>query len=134
MAYAPFIPNTEQWTKYFLEQVQGKHGSRGVTSDGPIGGGITTMDDPVRLTTVGRVQAVKVKGQPAKTVKVQITSPAEVALEQAEAELENIKESNGVTDVIPKAASKRKASQKSKKNNQSAKSVKRKRYNDVFSK
>lgn len=134
MSFTPFIPNTSQWTDFFLKQVQNKrNGLEPVKADGPIGGGITLQDDSVKLTTVGRVKTVKVKGQP-ESVKVQITSPADSTVEQAESELKNIKDEDGIAPIIRQASVKRKASLKKRKKNTTAKGVKAKRFKDVFSK
>jgi len=151
MPYTPFIPNTEQWTDFFLHQVQKKRNGSDSTkknaADGPIGGGITMQDESVRLTPVGHAQS-SVKGpQPEKAVTVKITSPVDSALDQAADELKHIKANKDLADVIRNLGGVTKASQRkrpakkkpSKKGHSSSKSSaskggKTKRSKDVFSK
>ena len=145
MSFTQFLPDTAVWTKYFVDQVTTKNQSGGLKSKAsdaasPIGGGISSHSGASRLIKVGKVKDVKVKGQP-ETVKVQITSPVEATVEQAESELKHIKGNTQNTSFIPKTASKRRAPAKkrrtttpAKKEGTSKKKKSTKQHNDVFSK
>ena len=134
MPFKPFIPDAKQWTDYFLDQVKGRgNGKQPAPSAGPIGGGISTHDGSTQLTAVGQVKGGNSHGQP-KRVQLQITSPAEASLEQAESELKHIKADQDVISVIQQKGGKRKASQSGKKTNASVKRARAKNFQDVFSK
>jgi len=112
MPYTPFIPNTEQWTNFFLHQVQKRRNGRDSPkqADGPIGGGIATQDESVRLTPVGHAHP-QVKGHgPEQAVTVKITSPVDSALDQAADQLKHIKANKELAQVIRDFGVKRKAS------------------------
>ena len=143
MSFTHFIPDTEVWKKYFVDQVTAKNTSGGTKTKAsnaasPIGGGVSSHDGASALIKVGRVKDVKVKGPP-ETVKVQITSPVEAAVEQAESELRHIKADSQSTSSITKAVSKRRAPAKKRGATQTRKTTPKKKkttkqYNDVFSK
>lgn len=95
MSCSQISPDPSVWTKYFFDQLAANGKGSGVKSKvsdsaNPIGGGVSAGNTAVRLSTVGKVKDLSVKGHP-DNVKVQITSPAEATVEQAESELKNIK-------------------------------------------
>jgi len=144
MPYTPFIPNTQQWTDFFLHQVHKKrNGSDSAKADGPIGGGITMQDEAVRLTPVGHVKEGAKGRQPKQAVTVQITSPVDSALDQAADELKHVKANKDLAKVIRNLDVKAKASRRKqakkkpvKKAHSGSTSSKggKKRVKDVFSK
>lgn len=145
MAFTPFIPDTDQWKEYFLKQVSaGKtnynnnNGNKNqiLNATSLIGGGVTVHDESIKLTSVGKVkQKCPTNNTKNKTenVKVTITSPADVTLEQAESELSYIKEMNKPSKISSSKATKRKASSKYHSTSL-GKKRKQARQTDVFSK
>lgn len=132
MPFTTYVPDTKQWSDYFLNQVQSR-GKNKKKSDKsyPIGGGISINDEAIALTTVGRLKVPKkLATSSEKIVKIEMTSPAETTLEQAESELKNIKGGRRQKPGISRKATKRKASS----GGGASKGKKVKKYNDVFSK
>ena len=141
MAFTPFIPDTEQWTEYFLKQVSNRKNNNGTCKQKNlepcvyVGGGIAAKEDSNKLISVGKVkQKIQHKDKSnSNKIKVVLTSPAESTLDQAESELNYIKENNPKTNSTQRKAVKRKApNHKNGSNSKGKKKVAK--YNDVFSK
>ena len=136
MPYTAYVPDTKQWTDYFVKQVGGLNGGYKKKSGKsfPIGGGISVYDEGVSLTSVGKVKIPKQRPHSeVHGVKIEMTSPVETTLEQAESELKNIKKEDKATPGISRKATKRKAPTGLRSTGRKrAKTVRKRKYNDVF--
>lgn len=134
MSFTQYIPDTDQWTDYFIKQVENRSTGRRDVYTGQLGGGVAVQDESVKLTTVGPVKSkVTAPKHMVDPVKVVITSPAETTVEQAESELKHIEDTHE-QDVIRQRTVKRKTPAKGARSTNSKKRKTTKKYQDVFSK
>ena len=137
MVFKIYIPDTDQWTGYFMDQIKSNKSTRRYKRS-VVGGGIDNGEDSEYFFIVGSFKKEKKLEEPAK---INLTSPAEATIIMAQSELANIKETAKDEAIISKQAAKRKSSvpaqkfsAKKKRKTNSSKVKRAPKQNDVFSK
>lgn len=135
MAFTRYIPDTAQWTEYFIKQVENRSTSRKDIHAAQLGGGVAVQDESVTLTRVGPIKSsASDRKHTVEPVKVVITSPAETTVEQAASELKHMEETQG-QDLSRQRTVKRKTPLKSGRSSTNSKKKKTtKKHQDIFSK
>jgi hypothetical protein len=131
MSFIPYVPDIEQWSRYFVNQAEKnlKNKKKIKEVNSSIDGSISSGSDIIMSVVGGK----KIKKNSPLEVTVNMTSPAEVTADQAASELENINTSNEISQSRQGAAVKRKGS-KSETKRKNKTHTKVRRYNDIFSK
>lgn len=139
MPFTKFNPSTIPWKKYFVEQAEAQKGKAPKSNPtfythASIGGGLAVGGSKTVLT---KVSGIKTKNKDPDTVTVNMTSPAEVTVEQAKSELDHIINSGDkVEAAISKQTVKRVASLPDAKSVPAKKKQKKTKtitYRDIFS-
>ena len=106
MVFKIYIPDTDQWTGYFMDQIKSNKSTRHYKRS-VVEGGIDNGEDSEYLSIVGSFKKERKLEEPAK---INLTSPAEATIVMAQSELANIKETAKDEAIISKQAAKRKSS------------------------
>jgi hypothetical protein len=131
MAYIPFSPDVDLWTKYFVNQATRKNEKTKKVVNASIGGGSGMNDDDSSLSLVGELKSKEHKS-PMDDVKVNMTSPSEATVEQAKSEMKHTSHGPPQIPVIYKQAVKRPASSKRRSKKFNSTNSKKRRTSDVF--
>jgi hypothetical protein len=132
MSFTQFVPDIEQWTRYFVKQAE-NNGQRKTTKtreiNSSIGGSISSGTQSF-LSVLGPSKKKDISTNK-KEVKVNMTSPAEATADQATNEIEGIKDAISTDHLISITGGKRKGEKQKQSKN---KKLRVKQYKDIFSK
>jgi hypothetical protein len=138
MSFTPFIPDIDQWSRYFMKQAE-NNGQRKTSKtkdiNSSIGGSISSGGTHSFLSVLGPAKK-KDNSMNKNEVKVNMTSPAEATADQAASEIEGIKDVTSSDHVISFAGGKTKGGKRkgAKQTQSKKKKLRVKQYKDIFSK